>query len=158
MPEMRVRRLHPPDHRLELEVALPLGIDAGRGAGELHELADLGEAVRHERGDRDGAQLLQREVEQHELREVRQRRHHAVKRPEPELEQVKRQVVGQLVDLRVGVVAVSLDEGRSLPVFFKNHVEFLRERLVLPVALRAVALHELRRKRHDALQHVRSSW
>ena len=39
-----VAGLHPLDHRLELEVALALGVDAHRGAGELHELVDLGEA------------------------------------------------------------------------------------------------------------------
>ena len=66
----------PPDpthHRPELEVALPLGIDARRGVRELHELADLGVAMGDERGDRDRADLLQREVEQDELGDVRQR-------------------------------------------------------------------------------------
>ena len=46
MLEVRVLRLHPPDHRLEVEIALALGIEARRRAGELHELVDFGEAVR----------------------------------------------------------------------------------------------------------------
>src|SRR5436853_51851 len=50
--ERRIFGLHAANHRLELEVALPLGIDAGGRARELDELVDLGEAMRHERGDR----------------------------------------------------------------------------------------------------------
>src|SRR2546422_4206003 len=49
--------------------ALPIS-----GARELYELIDLGVAMGDQRCDRDGADLLQGEVEQRELRAVRQRR------------------------------------------------------------------------------------
>jgi hypothetical protein len=123
---------------------------------ELHELVDLGKAVRHERGDRNGADLLQREIEQHELGDVRKRRHHAIERLQPELEQVERQVIGELVDLLVGVAALAVHQRRPIFELVKDEGEFFGKRLVLPVAPCAVALRELRRKRHYARQHVRS--
>src|SRR5581483_6423442 len=151
--QRRIADFYPLDHGLEIEVALALGIDAGARAGKLDELVDLGEAVRDERGDRDAGDLLQREVEQHELGAVRQRGHDAVEGLQAELEQVQRQVVGEAVDLRIGVLPLAVDQRDAIPVFLEDGGKFLGQALVLPVALLAVALRELRRKRNDARQH-----
>ena len=136
------------DHRLELEIPLALRVDAGAGAGELHELADFRVAMRHQRGDRDGADLLQREVEQHEFGDVGQRRHHAVERLEPQLEEVQRQVVGDAVQVGVGELALAVDQRDAVRVFAEHRGEFLRERLVLPIALGAIARGEFGREGH----------
>jgi hypothetical protein len=109
--------------------------------------------VRYQRRDRDGAQLLQREVKQHELRDVRQRRHHPVERLQPELEEVRGQGVGERIDVAVGIRSFSIDQCDPVAVAPEHGMEFLRERLVLPVPLGAVALGEFGRKRNDAGQH-----
>src|SRR5262249_35066782 len=132
---------------------LPFGIHAGRRAGELYELADLGVAVGDQRGDQDAADLLQREVEDHELPAVRQRRHDAVERFQAELEEVQREVVAQAVDLAVSKLALAVYEEDSFPEFRKTNRKFIGEGLVLPVALRAVPRRVLRRERDDAGQH-----
>src|SRR6266540_1939386 len=123
--------------------------------------------LRGQRGDRDRANLLQREVEQHELGDVRQREHHAVERPEPELEQVERQVLAFFVYIVIGERLLAVDQGNAMLEACKNSGKFLGQRLVLPVALLAVAPRELGRERDDACEHywkeessfnIRSSW
>ena len=112
--------------------------------------------MRHQRGDRDGADLLQRKVEQHELGDVGQRRYHAVQRLEPELEEIERQVVRELVDLPVSELPFAVDERDAVRILLEDGGEFLRERLVLPIALGAIARGKFGRegnytgKRHTA--------
>ena len=60
------------DQVAEIEIAVRVGRDRADGAGDLHELADLEIAVRRQRHNRNGADLLQREIEIGELDPVRQ--------------------------------------------------------------------------------------
>src|SRR5665213_4011372 len=64
--------------------------------------------------DRDAADLLQREIKQYEFGDVGQRRHHPVERIQSQLEQIERQIVGQPVDIGVGVAPLTVAEGLSL--------------------------------------------
>ena len=105
---------------------------------------DLVVAVRGERGDRDAADLLQREIENHELGDVGQRRHDAVERLQPELEQVEREIVGEAVELAIGVAPLAIDERDPVGEGLEHHREFLGQRLVLPIALGAVARLRIR--------------
>src|SRR5262249_4981517 len=97
--------------------------------------------------------LLQREVENYELGAVRQRRNDAVERLEAELEQVEREVVADAIEVGVAVLPVAVDQEDAILVFREADCEFLREGLVLPVSLTAIALRNLGRERHDAVQH-----
>ena len=93
-PQAGRRGLDPVDD-VAKSASLPPGYDAGDRAGELHELAELSVAVVRQRDDRDRADLLQREVEEHELGAVRQLHDHAVERAQAEVEQVEREPVGR---------------------------------------------------------------
>ena len=103
------------DHRGVVEIARAVGSDARRRAGELDELADLGEAMRDQRRDRDRADLLQREIEDHELGDVRELHDDAVERLQAELEQVQREVRREAVEFGVGDSdAVAVDAARRV--------------------------------------------
>src|SRR5205823_2792573 len=65
-----------------------------------------------------------------------------------ELEEVQRQVVGDAVQVGVGELALAVDQRDAVRVLVEDGGEFLRERLVLPVALFAVAARELGREGH----------
>src|SRR5438874_13626375 len=64
--------------------------------------------------------------------------------------ELERQVVGDAVDLRVRELALAVDERDALGVFAEDRGEFLRERLVLPVALLAIVTREVGREGHYA--------
>src|SRR5437764_1446930 len=106
-----------------------------------------------ERCDGNGADLLQGEVEEHELGAVRERGHHPVERLEAQLEEVQRQVVGDAVDVGVGVLAFAVYERHSFSELQKDRGKFVGKGFVLPITFLAIALRILRRKGNDAGQH-----
>ena len=99
--ERRVCLPDPLDHVQVVEVTRPVGRHDRRRARELGELRDLGEAVGDERRDRDRPDLLQREVEDDELGDVRELHDDAVERPQPAFEEVQREVRRLAVDVGV---------------------------------------------------------
>src|SRR5260221_5826141 len=96
---------HPTDHLPEVEVAITVGRNAGRGPRELGELAHFEKAVRGERRDRDAADLLESEIEKNEFSHVRQLHHHAVEGHKSRVEQIQREAVGDAVVFSGGYAA-----------------------------------------------------
>src|SRR5215472_14788851 len=141
------------DHETVIKIAELIGNHASGGSRKLNKLADLCVAVRDERGNRNAAHLLQSDVENHELSDVRQLDDDTIERTKSDLQEIERQVGGQAVEFGIGDRAVAVDQRNSVRVPVKNNSVFLRERLVDPIALLAVALGKLRRKWNDALQH-----
>ena len=75
-----------------------------------------------------------------------------LERLQAELEQVQRQVVAEPVHVAIGKGALAVDQCDPGSEFVEDVSKFLREGLVLPVALLAVALRELGREGDDALE------
>ena len=144
------------DHRTEREIALALGIDARHRLRDVDELAHLAVAVGRKRRDRDRADLLQGEIEDHELSHVGQLQHDPVERLEAERGQVAREVVTLAIDVRIGEAPLAVDQRETIGKPLEHRRELGRQRLVLPVAARAVALGVLGRKFDDAVQHCSS--
>ncbi len=65
-----------------------------------------------------------------------------------EFEQVQREVVGDAIDVGVAELALAVDERDAVRIFLPDGGEFLRQRLVLPIAFGAVALRVLGGKWH----------
>ena len=84
------------------EIALPVRDHAGRRAREFDELADLGVAVRRQRRDRNRADLLQREIQDHELGDVGSCTTTRSSGFKPSVQQVQREIGREPVDLGVG--------------------------------------------------------
>ena len=149
--------LHTVDDRREAELAALFAhrgrVHRAAGLRQAHELAQLRVAVRHQRRDRDAAELLQREVQHHELGHVGQGGHDAVQRLEAQLEQVERQVAADGIELRIGVAALAIDQRGALGITLEHGGELLRQRLVAPVALGAVARGVVLGKGHESFQH-----
>ena len=112
--------------------------------------------MRHQRGDRYAADFLQREIQDDKLCDIGQRGYHPVLRLEAKFEQVQCQVVGDPVELGVGVLPLAVDQGNAVRIALEHYVELLRQRLVAPIALCTVIGCELGRERYKALQHVDS--
>src|SRR5471030_117754 len=142
------------DHRAEPEIALALRVKAGRGRGNAHELAELGVAVGGQRGNRDDADFLQCEIQQHELGHIGQLQHRRLQRAKTEFKQVQRQPVADPIDFGIAVLALSIDDGDAAGVFPEDDREFLRQRPVLPVALFAAHLRVLGREGNDSFEHL----
>src|SRR5713101_6910030 len=147
---------HPTDHFPEVEVTITIRRNAGRGPGELRELAHFEKAVRDESRDRDAADFLQCEIEEHELDDIRKLHDHAIERHEAGLEQIQGEAVGDAVDFGVGKARVPIDDGGAIGVPLEYRRELPGERFLPPVALLAVTLRELGWKRDDALKHLPS--
>ena len=109
--------------------------------------------MRRQRRDRDRADFLQREIEDHELGDVRQLQHDAIERPQAKLEQIEREVVAQAVDVGVTIPSLAVDQRDTAGVAFKDGRELRRQGLILPIAARAIAGRIFGGKRDHAVQH-----
>src|SRR5215472_4992015 len=143
----------PLDHRAVVEIAQTVGNDAGHGARKINKLTDFREPMWHERRDRNAADLLQCEVQNHKLADIRELYYDAVERFEARVEQIQRQVVGQTVEFTVRNRAVAVEQRHAVSVIVKNDPIFLREGLVEPIAPFAVAPGKFRWKWDNAFQH-----
>ena len=156
MLQLAALRLHPHCHVAVVEAADRVGYDAGGRARQRDELADLGEAVGDQRGDRDTAGLLQRHIENGEFPDIRELDHHPVQRLQAQLHKVERQVGRQPVELAIGVLAGLVDDRHPVGESFQAGLQLVAQRAVLPVALVAVELLIFGGKGDDAFQHGRT--
>src|ERR1700722_14140185 len=141
------------DHRAVIKIALLVRNHASHGPRKLHELADFSKAVRHERGNRDATDFLQRQVQNNKLGNVRQLQNEPIQRLEADFQKVQRQVVRHAIEFAVGDGTIAIEQSDSSFIFVKSDSVFLRQRLVDPIALVAIALCEFRRKWYYAFQH-----
>src|ERR1700682_211819 len=96
--------------------------------------------------NRDGPDLLKREVKYDELSHVGKLHHDAVEWLEAYLQQIQRQIISEAIDIGVSKRTILIDKRDSVRVAFENGLEFLRERLIDPIAAFAIALRILGRK------------
>src|SRR6185369_10149774 len=99
--ELRLLCADTADQIAEIELAVPVGHDASDSARDLHELANFEIAMRRQRHHRNGADLLQGQIEIYELQSVRELHHQTVERPDSEVEQIERESGGAFVELAV---------------------------------------------------------
>ena len=142
------------------EVRFPgCGRSGGRHrAGQADELAQLAVSVRGQGHDRDRADPLQAEVERGKEPGVRQLQHHPVAWPQAQVEQVQRDPLRGVGQLRVGIGTGVVDDGHAVGEPVEGVEEMRDDRTVSPVAARPVASGELgRERRHPGQGHRASS-
>ena len=155
--QTRLGCLHPVDHGAKGKVARTVRINATSGLRQLGELADFGKPVGDQRGNRDAADFLQRKVQNHKLSHIGQGGHHAVQGLEPQVHQVERQIAAQAVDIGVGVLALTVDQGHARAMLAKHIIKLIAQGAVFPIAFGPVLGRIFGRERNKTFQHIESS-
>ena len=141
------------DHGAVVEIALLVRNNTSCGARKLDELADFRKAVRHERRNGDATDLLQRQVQNNKLGDIRQLHHDPVQGMEADFQKVQRQVVRHPIEFAIGNGAIPVEQRDSLFIFIESNSVFLRQGFIYPIAFFAVAFGKFWRKWNDAFQH-----
>ncbi len=123
------------DHREVVEVAELGRDDRDLRTGVVDDELDLVVAVDRHRGDQDGAQPGERDVDHDELVPVGQLHLHAVAGDHAELLEREREAVGLRAQFAAGQGAVVVGEGQLACVLVGPVVDVVGEAVAVPVAL-----------------------
>ena len=150
MAQFRNLGLHRSGQGAIVEAFVPIRHDIGRGFGTLHEMDDLGRAVRRQGVNRDQPGPEQAEDDAEKLGDIGHLHHDPIPGLQPQRQKTRRCRLGAIEQFAIGPARLHPDHRHGVGLGLGAAAQHLRKGLATPVALGAIERRHI--VRPDLLQ------